>query len=140
MTAILDAGPLVALADVNDPMQERVERVLRRERGSLIVPAPVSAEVDYLLGKRVGRQARLAFIEDVAAGRFGVECLLPEEYPAVADLDRRYSNLDAGLADLSVVILAGRFRTRRLVSFDARDFRSIVPLQGGAFTLLPADS
>ncbi|HEX9234736.1 MAG TPA: PIN domain-containing protein [Actinomycetota bacterium] len=139
MTAILDAGPLVALADQNDPMQPAIERLLRRERGTLIVPAPVTAEVDYLLGRRLGRRSRLAFIEDVAVGRFHVECLLPDEYTLVAELDRRYGDLDLGLADLSIVVLAGRFRTRRVVSFDERDFRSISSLQGGSFALLPAD-
>jgi hypothetical protein len=45
-----------------------------------------------------------------------------------------------GLADLSVVILAHRFRTRRLLTFDERDFRAVTPLSGGSFTLLPHDS
>lgn len=32
-----------------------------------------------------------------------------------------------------------RYRTRRLLTFNERDFRAIAPLQGGAFTVLPAD-
>lgn len=31
-------------------------------------------------------------------------------------------------------------RTIRIVSFDKRHFRAVTPLQGGAFTILPADS
>jgi hypothetical protein len=34
------------------------------------------------------------------------------------------------------VILGHRFRTRRLLRFDERDFRAVVPLSGGSFTLL----
>lgn len=30
-------------------------------------------------------------------------------------------------------------RTTRIVSFDERRFRTVTPLQGGAFTILPAD-
>jgi uncharacterized protein len=44
-----------------------------------------------------------------------------------------------GLADLSVVVLAHRFRTRRLLTFDERDFRAVKPLAGGSFVLLPRD-
>ena len=51
----------------------------------------------------------------------------------------RYVDLDLGLADLSVIVLAHRHRTRRLLTFDERDFRVVSPIQGGAFTLLPAD-
>jgi len=52
---------------------------------------------------------------------------------------RRYRDLELGLADASLVVLAERFQTRRLLTFDERDFRSVSPLQGGSFTLLPAD-
>lgn len=45
---------------------------------------------------------------------------------------------DVGLADLSVV-LARRFGTRRIPTFDERHFQAPRRLDGGAFTLLPAD-
>ena len=75
MTLILDAAPLVALADRRDPIGQQIETVLQQESGELVVPAPVTAEVDYLLGRRLGRRARVAFLEDLAAGRFTVGCL-----------------------------------------------------------------
>jgi hypothetical protein len=37
-----------------------------------------------------------------------------------------------------LVILAHRYDTTRIVSFDERHFRTVTPLQGGAFTILPA--
>ena len=45
-----------------------------------------------------------------------------------------------GLADLSLVVLAARFKTTTLLTFDERHFRNIEPLQGGRFTLLPIDA
>lgn len=44
-----------------------------------------------------------------------------------------------GLADASLVILAARYGTTRLLTFDEKHFRVIRPLQADAFTLLPAD-
>ena len=140
MTLILDAAPLVALADRRDAMQPRVERILAGEPGDLVVPAPVTAEVDYILGQRLGRPARLAFLADLAAQRFTVASLEVEEHRAVVDLEHRYADLDAGLADLSVVVIANRYQTRRVVTFDERHFRALRPLSGGRFTLLPADA
>lgn len=72
-------------------------------------------------------------------GSFSVEGLTLEEHGLALTLHDRYASLDLGLADLSVVVLAQRYRTRRLLTFDERDFRPITPLQGGAFILLPAD-
>jgi predicted nucleic acid-binding protein len=140
LTLIVDAAPLVALADERDPAGPAVERLLREEQGALVVPSPVSAEVDYMLGRRLGRPARRAFLEDLSVARFLVADLGPDDYAAALRLDQRYADLDLGLADLSVVILAQRFDTRRLLTFDERDFRPVRPLQGGSFELLPADA
>ena len=140
MTLVIDAAPLVALADRRDPAQSLVERTLRREVGALVIPAPVSAEVDYLLYTRLGERARQAFLDDLAAGRFLVECLEPQEYATVAELERVYETIAPGLAGLSIVVLARRFRTRRILTADERHFRTLRPLQGGSFTLLPADA
>ncbi|MDP8968936.1 MAG: PIN domain-containing protein [Actinomycetota bacterium] len=139
MTLLVDAAPLVAVANRNDRSHRSVLDCLQADHGPLVVPAPVSAEVDYLLGARLGRVARTAFLADVAAGRFRVSCLEANEYDAVVDLDRRYADLDLGLADCALVVLARRLDTRRLLTFDERHFRAVTPLQGGVFTLLPAD-
>lgn len=139
MTLVLDSAPLVAVADRRDSMRPRIEALLRDEPGELLIPAPVTAEVDYLLGRRLGRVARLAFLDDLAAGRFTVTGLEADDYGVVADLERRYEDLDVGLADLSVVVVAHRYGTRRLLTFDERHFRALRPMGGGRFLLYPAD-
>lgn len=138
MTLIVDAAPVVAMHDRRDDRQAPVEALLRSEPGPLIIPAQVSAEIDYLLATRLGESSRRAFIEDVAAGRHLIECLTPDEYATVLDLERRYTDLAPGLADLSIVVLADRFGTNRIATFDERHFRALRPLGAGvAFTLLP---
>lgn len=140
MTLILDAAPLVALADAREPHLEALLRIRDEEEGSLVLPAPVAAEVDYLLGVRFGEAARRAFLSDLAARRYDVACLEAGDYRMVAELDARYADLGLGLADCSIMVLAERFGTRRLLSFDERHFRAVAPLQGESFQLLPADS
>lgn len=140
MTVIIDAGPLVAFGDANDPQFARIDELLRTVHGPLIIPAPVTAEVDYLLGQRLGRGPRRDFIADLAAGRFTVACLEREDYATIGDLDARYADLELGLADCALVVIASRYGTDRIVSFDERHFRAVTPLQGGAFTILPYDA
>jgi len=55
-------------------------------------------------------------------------------------LNERYADMNVGLADLSVVVLAARYHTTRILTFDQRHFRRIQPIQGGAFPLLPHDN
>jgi predicted nucleic acid-binding protein len=139
VTLLVDAAPLVALADPDEPQRDAILRVLTGETGELVIPAPTTAEVDYLLGRRFGSAARRAFLADLAAGRFSVGQLERADYATIVDLETRYADLDLGLADCALVTLAARHRTTRLLTFDERRFRTVAPLDGGAFTLLPAD-
>lgn len=139
MTLIVDAAPLVALADAADRLHERVGSVLASEPGPLVIPAPITAEVDYLLGVRHGAVARRRFLADLAAGRFTVGCFEGDDYATAAEIDLRYADLGLGLADCSLVVLAHRHATDRILSFDDRHLRAVAPIGGGSFTLLPAD-
>ncbi len=140
MTLVIDTGPLVALADADEPRREEILDAIRDEPGSLVIPAPTTAEVDYLLGQRFCAAARRAFVADLAAGRFTVGCLEREDYRTVAELEARYADLELGLAGCSLIVLAQRHHTTRILSFDERHLRAVAPLEGGAFTLLPADA
>ena len=139
MTLILDTAPLVTFSDVRDPRNQEVRTVLHAERGPLILPAPITAETDYFLATRIGPDSARRFLADIARGVFQVECLDAAEYQLVHEVSLRYADLAPGLADLSIVALAARFRTLRILTFDHRHFRTIRPMQGGSFVLLPAD-
>ena len=137
MTLVLDAGPLVALADPTDPHVDAVERVLRAEPGRIVLSAFCAAEADHLIHRDHGGDSERAFLLDLASGQFDVQTLTEDEYDLAVEVDEAYPGL--GLADLSIILLAARYDTRRILTFDERDFRRVAPLQGGVFTLLPAD-
>ena len=139
MTLIIDTAPLVALTERQSPDRDSIRAALNRERGDLIISAQVTAEVDYFLTERSGQRAALSFTRDLAERNYRVECLDDDEYREVYRLMTQYRDLAPGLADLSIVVLAYRFNTTRILTFDYRHFRAMSPLQGGSFTILPFD-
>lgn len=139
MTLIVDAGALYAQADADDPEHEAIANALMGERGPLVTSAVALAEADYLVLTRLGIDVELALIDDLIAGTFAVEWLSADELRAARALVGRYRDLRLGLADASLIVLAERYGTRCIATFDQRAFRAVEPLQGGAFTLLPAD-
>jgi uncharacterized protein len=136
---IVDAGALYAQADAEEPRHEAVARVLVAEREALVTTELAVAEADYLILTRLGVGVELAFLEDLALGTYVVECLTRDELRTAREVVERYRDLRLGLADASLVVLAHRYGTRRILTFDERAFRSVAPLQGGSFTVLPAD-
>lgn len=139
MALLVDAGALYAQANAAEPQHAAVARILRSEREPLVTTELAVAEADYLILDRLGVDVELAFVDDLAAGTFIVECLTADELVAARSLLERHRDLRLGLADASLVVLAGRHRSSRIVTFDERAFRAVAPLQGGAFTILPAD-
>lgn len=139
MALIIDAGGLYAQADADEPRHADVAQILRAEREMLVTTELAVAEADYLILDRLGVEVELAFIEDLATGTFVVECLSRDELAAAQAVVAQYRDLRLGLADASLVVLAQRFASTRILTFDERAFRAVAPLQGGTFTILPAD-
>ena len=139
MALLVDAGALYAQADRDEPRHQAVVRVLRAEREALITTELAVAEADYLILDRLGPEVELAFQDDLAGGTFLVECLSRDELTRARSVVERYLDLRLGLADASLVVLGERYRAHRILTFDERAFRAVSPLQGGSFTLLPAD-
>ena len=139
MALIVDAGALYAQADAEEPRHDAVKRLLVAEREALVTTELAVAEADYLILTRLGVGVELAFLEDLAMGTYIVECLTREELRTAREVVERYRDLRLGLADASLVVLAHRYGTRRILTCNERAFRSVAPLQGGSFTVLPAN-
>jgi predicted nucleic acid-binding protein len=136
---IVDASALYGLADARDPDHGDVRALLEGWRGELVVSCFTAAEADYLILARLGLDAELAFLTDLAE-TYTLQGLDAGGVEAAKQLCARYADLELGLADASIVVLADRWRTQALASFDERHFRTVRPLAGGTFELLPADA
>jgi predicted nucleic acid-binding protein len=107
--------------------------------GELVVSAFVAAEADYLILTRLGVDAQVAFVEDLASA-YLVEALDSPGLRQAAGVCSGYRDLELGLADASMVVLADRWSTHCLATFDERDFRAVSALDGGTFDLRPPPS
>lgn len=139
MALVVDAGALYAQADADEPGHGAVRAILERERGPIVTTELAVAEADYLILDRLGPDVELAFLEDLAEGTFLVERLDRAQLRTAMDVVARYRDLRLGIADASLVVIAEQYASRRLLTFDERAFRAVAPLQGGSFTILPAD-
>jgi hypothetical protein len=113
--------------------------MLEQWPGELVVSAFTAAEADHLVLTRLGIDAELALLDDLAV-TYAVHTIDSAGIRRARDLCAGYRDLELGLADASIIVLAERWSTRSVATFDQRHFRAVAPLQGGAFRLLPADS
>lgn len=139
MTLLLDTSGLLAALFEDQRQHEACAAVLREAEGPLILSPFVLAELDYLIQKYAGVDAEMAFLEELERGAYELA-----DYPQamIADTRRmvlRYRDLNIGLADASLIMLAEIYRCRDVLTLDLRHFRAVHPISMKSFRLLPAD-
>ena len=90
----------------------------------------------YLLGTRLGPEAEVRFLGDLAAGNLIAEPVVPGDWLRIAELVARYGDLPLGTADASVITAAERLRITEIATLDRRHF-DVVRSRLGTLTLLP---
>lgn len=136
---LLDTSGLLAALAADQRRHREARDALERFGPPFVLSPFVLAELDCLLSREAGTSAELALLEEVAAGAYDLVPFLADDVAEATAVIERYRDLGIGLADASIVILAGRFRTERVLTLDERHFRALRTPQGKAFTLLPAD-
>lgn len=137
---ILDTSGLISAYGRDQAQAKDVLEVLHGDGGPLVLSPFVLAELDYLLASSVGVAAELSLLEDVAGGVYRLAEFTQRDVAQARSVMARYAGLEIGLADASIVTLAAQHMTTRVLTLDLRHFRAMTPLQGGSFTILPADS
>lgn len=94
-------------------------------------------EVVHLVGSRLGADAEVRFLGDLAAGEFSVEPVAAGDWLRVAELVSRYRDLPLGSVDASVIATAERLDITRIATFDRRHFSIVRPAHTSGFDLLP---
>ncbi|HEX9644984.1 MAG TPA: PIN domain-containing protein [Acidimicrobiia bacterium] len=136
---IADTSGLLAAVDADEACHEVCKAVVLDAAEPVVLSPFVLGELDYLLRRKRGVAVELAILADVAAGAYRLATMTAADVASARTVVERYRDLDIGLADASIVVLADRFRTADVFTLDVRHFRAMRPIDGDTFRLLPAD-
>ena len=100
------------------------------------MPTLVVTEVAYLLGTRLGIDAEVRFLGDLAAGNLITEPVAAPDWMRIAELVVQYRDLPLGTVDASVIAAAERLGVSDLATLDRRHF-TVVQSEIGPLDLVP---
>lgn len=135
LIAVIDSGPLYAVADLDDDDHDAALDVLARGTLHIVIPTLVIAEVTYFIGTRLGARAEAVFLEGLA--ELDVEAPGPADWRRIAELVEQYADFPLGGTDASVITLAERLGAATIITLDRRHFGAVRPRHVNAFSLLP---
>lgn len=122
---IVDTGPLVAALNRRESNHELAVSVLEQAGRAARIPAAVLIEVDHLTRQHQPHDPPvLRLLDAIRSGEHTLQDVGQEDLDAAAVLDRRYVDLQLGLADCIVMTLAERLG-EPVFTFDFRDFRAV---------------
>jgi uncharacterized protein len=137
---VLDTSGLLAVLDSDQRLHVPAREAFGGYDGLLLLSPFVLAELDYLLATRVSRVAEMALLSEVARGAYQLEPFSAQDVAEAVAVMERYADLEVGLADASVVVLANRYDTLDVLTLDERRFRVLRGVRDLPFRLLPADA
>lgn len=133
-----DTGAIVALIDADDQHHAVLRTLFDHRDDTWLLPWAILPEVDYLVREHVGEKAALAFLDDLAAGRWEVEWDDGADLVRARELNRRYRALRLGLVDAVVMAVAERLEAEAIATLDLRHFGAVAIR--GKPRLLPRDA
>ena len=133
---VVDTSVVFGALDGFDPNHAACASALT-SGATVVMPAPVIVEVDWLARTRRRRGAVQALLAGVLDGSTLVANLDETDYARTADLVERYDDLPLSLADASVIAIAERLEQDTIATLDRRHFSVVRPLHIDAFTLVP---
>jgi predicted nucleic acid-binding protein len=134
---IVDTSALIAYFDRGDRAHAAVSAVIDGATERLVVSPYVVAELDYIVATRRGVDQELAVLGELASGAWDLPSFDAEALADARAVIQRYADQDLGVTDASIVVLAARYQTRRILTLDHRHFDVVRPLAGGRFRVLP---
>jgi len=134
---IADTSGLLAFFNRTEPSHAAVRERIESAPEPLVVSPYVVAELDYLVATRIGVDAELAVLAELASGAYELADFGPDDLATARSVVERYRDQQIGVADASIVVLADRWRSRDILTLDHRHFGVVRPLTGGRFKLLP---
>lgn len=117
MTTLVDAGPLVALLDADEPHHAKCAAAIVDSNDVLVTCETVIAEACFIL-RRLPK-ARRDLLLDVHDGLYIVEYQLAPRAEVVAGLIAKYASVPMSLADACLVDLAEIHNTGRVLTLDS---------------------
>lgn len=123
--------------DEDDRDHDASLSLLTSHPGPLLVPQLVVAEVAFLLEHRLGPEAEVRFLGDLAAGSLITEPVRAGDWIRIAELVAEHRDLRLGTVDASVVAAAERLGIAEIATLDRRHFSVVRPVHVTTFDLVP---
>ena len=136
MEAIIDTSAIIGLIDKGCQQHDKISGIIKKNDINLIVPSPIIPEVCFMLNKKFGSDVEMKFLEEIISVNLQIEILKFHDLQRIAEILKKYKDLNIGFVDGSIVAIAERLKINQILTLDNKHFSSIVPVGFDYFEIL----
>jgi len=136
MQIILDTSAVIGLMDKKYKKHENLKTIFTKKDNLYILPSTAIGEICYMLNSRFGNKIELIFLEEIIKTSFQLELLKDMDIVRIIEILKKYDTLNIGYVDASIVAIAERLKTNKILTLDRKHFEIIIPRGFDRFDIL----
>ena len=125
---------------MHDPREKShldLRKIAQSRKQELIVSPYVVAEFDYMISKANSSEFSLRALNNLLIAPFELVQLTTEDFIKATEVMAKYHDLSIGITDASLIALAARFETSKIMTLDCRHFSAMKLLSGKPVQIVP---
>ena len=123
--------------DPRDKYHLELRKIAHSRTQELIVSPYVVAEFDYMLSKANSSEFSLRALNNLLTAPFELVQLTSEDFITATEVVAKYADLKIGITDASLIALAARFETNKIMTLDRRHFSAMKSISGKPIQIIP---
>ena len=135
---IVDTSALLAMHDTREKSHLELRKIAQSRKQELIVSPYVVAEFDYMISKANSSDFSLRALNNLLIAPFELVQLTTEDFIKATEVMEKYQDLSIGVTDASLIALAARFETSKIMTLDRRHFSAMKLLSGKPVQVIPS--
>lgn len=116
-SALIDAGPCIALFDSSDKFHQRVKDYLQGFHGSLISSWPVITEVLHMIDFDL--RVQVDFLRWLERGAIHIASFSADDLTLVIDMTVKYADRPMDFADATLLLIADKEQIGDIITIDS---------------------
>ena len=134
---IVDTSALLAMHDPRDKHHKKLGEIALKKKHELIISPYVVAEFDYMLSRANSPELSLMALNNLLTSPFELVQLTTEDFVTATKVIQKYQDLKIGITDASLIALASRFETNKVMTLDRRHFGVMKTISGKHLQIIP---
>lgn len=127
MQVLIDTSAVISIIDKSHHLHKKIKELVLVEENLYIIPSTVIVEVCQLLKYKFDSSVEISFLKEIIKTIFLMESVKYQDMSRILEILIKYKDLNIGYVDSSIVAMAERLKTNKILTLDKKHFSVVIP-------------